>query len=627
LIKRIYKIVALIHKKGSLFFWLFAIVSWLLSIIGLTSISEVGFTPWTLVQALTLSFGDLPTDENAWLVFAKVFWMFTFTSAALSLFLKEWSAKQLFESIKSIPHTVIIGIDELSHNYISQLDKERTIILNNSKKISSTFFKDQHFAIKDVDIEEIENELVISNVQRIILNTGIDKVNIDIAFKIIDNYLKIYLNDIDKIVELPSLRLIVCVENRELNNLIMSSSIFSETKYKIAKIEFKIYSFFEECASSLFQNNYLDGQDSSIMKSNDEYAIAILGNGNLAKNIVYEAAKMAHLPNENILNIYLVSLNALEFKEEIIRSFPNIESIPTIKIHIKEINYKSINIYTDSLWDVNNLTNVIVCYDDETINLEISASLQNKTYLRRSTTKTKILFGVFNQGSISNRLDQDDTNFSLFKSFGDAKYILSAENMFDDKNHTTAKLINYTYNLLADSDGNVSYNADARFDYEKNSNEINNKWFKASYSDKTSSLAQAKHINMKLKILGLQGIKSNKSAKELLTINRKIIDQLFDNNYEGNYMFPENFEKSFDKMIRLEHNRWNSYHYLNGWIYSKDKDKDLKLHNCLMPLEFFPKYFKEDRLVELIEWDIYAFMYIPNYLSESGLEITIKESI
>jgi hypothetical protein len=30
---------------------------------------------------------------------------------------------------------------------------------------------------------------------------------------------------------------------------------------------------------------------------------------------------------------------------------------------------------------------------------------------------------------------------------------------------------------------------------------------------------------------------------------------------------------------------------------------------------------REAELVKLIEWDIYAFMYIPNYLAEAGFEI------
>ena len=40
-------------------------------------------------------------------------------------------------------------------------------------------------------------------------------------------------------------------------------------------------------------------------------------------------------------------------------------------------------------------------------------------------------------------------------------------------------------------------------------------------------------------------------------------------------------------MIRMEHNRWSSYQYINGWEYSSLRDDKKKLHNCLLPLEDF----------------------------------------
>ncbi len=610
----IHKIFAGIHNHGWLAFLLLAMVSFGLSVVGFISMSETNsFELWMLVQALVLGFGDLPSDEYGWLILAKVFWMLTFASAAFSLFLKDWAHKQLFDSIKDDEHVAIIGIGEFSFNYVNSLSKSNTIILKNNQNISGESYKNNGYAIKDVSLKDVADTLNLAKMQKAIINVGEDRNNINLAFHIIEDYISRSCQH--------SLRLIVRIENRELNTLFMSNKIFNDNSYKHSKIELKTYSFFEECASNLFQDNFIDGKSSNIIDSDEEYSIVIVGDGKLANKIVYEAAKIAHLPNENILNIYLVSNEPQEFKKSLIRSYPNIEKIPTLKLSEKCMDYKSLDFYTNGIWDIKNLTNVIVCYDDENTNLEIVSSMQEKTYLRKEDVGIKILFGVFNQGDISKRLNEDDKHFKIFKSFGNTKDILTVENIFDDRSYILAKLVNYTYDGLLK---NEKYDDMALFDYKTEKSKVNKKWFNnTAYTDKTSSLAQAKHIKMKLKILGLEVIEPLKATKDLLKSNRTILDSKFDVKFEGDYGFPANFEdKLFDKMLRLEHNRWNAYHYLNGWEYSEVKCKDIKEHNCLLPIDEFPKYFQDKKeLSNLIEWDIYSYMYIPNYFAELGFEL------
>ena len=612
----LHKLFRLIHENGVFTFCLLAFISFIFSLIGFMSMAEPSYTFewWMLIQSLLLSFEGVPDDSYAWIVIGKLFWMITFASAAFSLFLREWSDKKVFEYIKENNHTAIIGVGDLSYNYINDLDFNNTIILNNNQNITNDSFKEKGFSIKDVSIDSILQELKISNMKRCLINLGDDRTNINLAFDIIKEYEKEdYTNE---------LRLVVRIENRELNSLFMSNQLFLNDDFKDSKIELKTYSFFEECAIKLFQDNFIDGEDDSILQTSNEYSIAIVGEGRLANKIIYEAAKIAHLPNENILNIYLITNNPKEFKETIIRSYPNIEEIPTIRLNEKTMNYKSLDFYTDDIWDINNLTNVILCSDEEDTNIEIASSMQEKTYLRKTNINTKVLFGVFNQGSISARLDEDDNSFKIFKSFGNAKDILCEKNIFEDENNMIAKLINYTYDLLANDNFEAPYNSNAKFNYSMNSAKINKEWFKKPFTDKASSLAQAKHIKMKLKTLGLRAFESDKNFDSLLELNRACLEKKFEFKYTGNYEFPTDFEDClFNKMIQLEHNRWNAYHYLNGWQYSKNKIKPQKLHDCLLSLDDFPKYFEGKRLSSLIEWDIYAFMYIPNYLAEAKYEI------
>ena len=612
----LHKIFAIVHKNGLVSFALLAILSTILSTIGFINESS-SFNIVMVLQAIGQSIDDLPNYENLFLILGKLCWMITFASAAFSLFLKDWSHKQFLESVKDENHIVILGLGELSYSYISTLNKETTIILNNNTNISSEQYKVNGYAIKDINLKDIESDLNISHIEKIVINTSNDRDNINIAFKIIDLYAIQNCTN--------AMRIIVRTEDRELNALFTSNSVFSSKDFNDSKIELKTYSFFEEASIKLFQDNFIDGDNNDILESYDDYSIVISGDGNLANKIVYEAAKIAHLPNQNILNIYLLCDNPKKFKKSLIMNYPNIEKIPTLKLHEKQIDHNDIEYYNDSIWGIINLTNVIVCYDDENVNLKIASALQDKTYLRKIDAKTNVLFGVFNQGNISKKLDSDDINFNIFKSFGNSKDILSKENIFDDETHLIAKCINYTYTLLNENH-NDAYDSNAIFNYKLNHQKIDEQWFKTKHTDKISSLAQSKHIKIKLKTLGLQAIKSSKNTKKLLKINRGVVDCLFDFEFKGNYNYPINYEDTlFDKMIRLEHNRWNAFHYLNGWEYSSNKDKSIKKHDCLMPLSNFSKYFSdEQRLMELIEWDIYAFMYIPNYLAEANYEIRIK---
>jgi hypothetical protein len=192
-----------------------------------------------------------------------------------------------------------------------------------------------------------------------------------------------------------------------------------------------------------------------------------------------------------------------------------------------------------------------------------------------------------------------------------------------------AKFINFVY---------LGYIQEGKIDLYKqltqDKDEIDKAWFKLPYTDQLSSLAQARHIKMKLKALHLKMEKSTLAKRETLKHNVDLLHSKLDVKYKGNYNFPDDFNTTiFDKIIRMEHNRWNAYHYLNAWEYEeylnlnsiKKEKKEKKLHNCLIPIEEFPyKKFVENpcdlktELKKLIEWDIYSFIFIPNYLAETG---------
>jgi len=616
----LHNIFGIINKHGWITFLTLALLATLTSTLGFTQ-DAGAFHPIMIAKGLVQSFADLPSDENFFLIFGKLLWMLAFMSAAVSVFLKEWSYKQLISYIQSNPHVAVIGICDIEHNYVEDLDKEETLIYNCNNDRAAMLSKENGFVVQNTNLSKIVQDLYIENIKIAIINTGKDRDDINTAFNLIEKYLTQSCTH--------KLRLIVRIENRELDSLFRTNSIFDSDAYTDSKIEIKTYSFYEECASKLFQDHFIDGPTREYIDSQKPYSIVIHGDGELAQKIVYEAAKIAHLPNQNQFTIHLVAENADALKDDIIKTHTGIELIETLNLETHNLNYNDMNFYTDTIWHKPNITNTIICFDNEDINLEIAAALQAKTYLRTPELKTKILFGVFNQGAITKTIDTDTNYYKNFIPFGNSDDILTRENIFDDTNNLLAKFINYTY---------TGFTNDGAYDSQKllngNREDVLKAWFPLEYTKQLSSLAQAKHIKIKLKALGTVATKSLLTSKELLEENRKVLSQQLDCDYEGTHSFPEDFDSTFfDKLTRMEHNRWSAYHYLNGWEYKqylvgkelKMQMHTMKYHNCLIPLQDFPStQFSEDEKIqekttlEYLMWDIYSFMYLPNYLAEAG---------
>ncbi len=346
--------------------------------------------------------------------------------------------------------------------------------------------------------------------------------------------------------------------------------------------------------NDFFEKHSILGLQPQIIKSNKSYNIILIGSSPVLAELFYQIAILSNLPEQNVLNLYLVDKDAKNFYKRLKKLFSGIANIPHLNIKTIKLNSKSPQFYTNKIWKKRNLTNIIIGTKSRKRNLKIKNRLNN--YI--STKKTKIL--------LTNNLTQPNNKSKLI-----------------------AKLINYLY-LRSTYNPNLLFN-------KKDKTKAKRIWNKISSSDQNSTKMQSIHISTKLLALGLKKQKSTKTSKELLEINKKIFDKKLDfreindqklqeyaekfhnsqNNFKPIY-FPKKFKSLFEKLIRSEHNRWNTYHYLNGWEYSKIKNKKIKRHDCLIPLEKFDT----DKIKTTIIFDIFALVYIPNLLASAGMELS-----
>ena len=577
------------------------------------------------IKALKLFSLDYPEEENVFLFFSVIFITVTLFSAALFTFFKDFINKKIAKKIIQTKHIAVFGLGEINQAFLnSNLTNENIIIFEaNKNNIYVEEYQEKGFGVIIGDILSLRqfNLLNYKNMEYALIALGDDRANIELAIQMI--------NAIKQQEDKTPTRLIIHIANSKLKTIFHQNFLLSSLDEPM--IDIKTFSFYEECAEDLFLKHSLISKD--FIHADKELKSIILGNGSLALAVIKNILLLSNLPNNNKHIIYLIDEKAEAFYEKL-RLLTNytLDKFPTVEFEVINRDYNTVEFYKEKVFIDTHLNNIYICYDDESVNLNLAIILNEKIYIKQKSLKTNVLFAIFKETTLSNLLDENDKTFKNFYTFGRKNKIFAYNRLIEEDNYKIAKMIHHGYG--------DEFNKEMLLSSDK----LNQKWFKQSaYSDKLSSIAQAKHIDIKLLALNLKRVKSDLLSEELLKQNREKFDAkveplMKEENFtyatlhtyslelaklwagkKYNVMYkPNKSDNLFEKLIFCEHNRWNAFHYLEGWEYHTEKDKDLKQHNCLKPLELF----HEDTLLITIIYDIYAIVYIPNYLANSGWMIT-----
>lgn len=618
-----------INKYKILFSASFAIFGFVFGVIGFLFEGNHLLSSITNTMALfALNTPDSYAKSNIFLLLSTLFIASAIFSAALFTFFQEFVNRYIAKKIIKNNHIAVFGLGEINRAFLNSdfKDNQVVIIEENSKNTFIDEFRQEGFGVIIGDVLS-SKQLELLNYETMdhaIIALGDDRINIELAIKIIEAIKRLG-------VESPT-RLVVHIQNNELKEIFHQEFVLPSTENKL-KIDIKTFSFYEECSKDLFDNKNIIPIE--YIKTNNEFKSVILGDGKLASSMIKDILLLSNFPNKNKHTISLISKKAKDFYEQIkLQTFYDENKFPSVKFEIIEKDYKKISFYTQKIFLDKDLVNIFVCYDDEEINLNLSLELNNKIFLRNSSLKTQVYFAMFKEYSLSKEINSNDKFFGRFFTFGNQENIFSKDKLIDDDNYKIAKMIHN------------GYGDEFKKDVLTSLENLNQKWFNSTkFSDKLSNIAQSKHINVKLQALGLKKVKlkgEENDVNKLLESNRKTFDEVMipllkevdldhekikiasleldkfwsDKEYEVLYM-PNKYETLFEKLVEMEHERWNAYHYLNGWDYSQNKDKSLKLHDCLKSLHAF----EEKHLQITVLYDIYSILYIPNYLASAGWKI------
>lgn len=554
---------------------------------------------------------------------AQVFGRLVLLYGITIIFLRKSIESFIIKIIQKQPHYLIVGLSGHTSHLVESLtneEKNKCVILVDDRAAPlAKYFKEKGYHIKlakfNHDFSLSVTELKYA--ESIVLDIGVgDLRNIEIGtfiFRAIDK------NETE-FVGTPKKKLHIKIESRELSNLFQREALIKDS-YVIDVIPFSYYSL---SAKFLFESHSLFGDFQNVIYRNESFSIVLIGDGIMSTEVFYHICNISHWPNLNNVGIIWVASDVRQLQDKLINLFPYyLTELKHISVDFKQLDYNKDDFYNNDIWhQSDNLTNIIIAYDNEETNLEIGVKLHNSTFLRSKSFRSIINMASSNTENIEDSLKENIGNLEQYFIFGNIRDVINKGTIIDNLYDRVAKYIHYAYGKEFNERFLLSLS-----DFTKS---VNEEWYNIkNISDRESSRYQAYHIDVKLLSLGLKKVKAKSiSQSELIDKNKNVffkklgahqsideINDFFTNNVNEDY-FPSSFESNYNKLLRAEHERWCAFHFLNGWEYHARKDKNLKYHDCLIPYEQF-----NNRIKKTVLWDAYSVLYIPNFLAAAGYEI------
>ena len=566
----------------------------LFSIIGFVQDGQ-GFwkTLMGLIDIFTLESPNLNSEASFYIILARIFAVLIITFTIFALFLDRFYNKFLIHSISKKPYDIVIGLGKHNRAYLRSVENTKDNIIVMELDANNPYIEQYRKKGFGIVAGNYKNNIINpKNIKNIIISVGSDDRCIDIAsyfsYKLKNSDTKIYTH----------------ITNRTLYVFFKDKFLANST------VEIIPFSFEENIVKTLWQEYSILGNFEDIVTTDEDINFAIIGDSNLAKEIIYYLINLAHLPHQNRVFIHLVSKKAKRFKKQIHRDFSSLEEIKNIELVPHNVCEKNIDFYTKSLWKEKNLVYIFVADEDEEKNMDTALKLYDITYredIVDEVLKTDILVSInyFNALTVGFY-----KKYQNLHTFGYYKKIANKEVLFDLKLDCIGKQIHQKHSL---------------------SKKVT--WSMLDLSKRESNIFQALHINIKLLSLGLKSKKSNiENVSKLSQNNRaifndrlaklgvnpqKIQKQLEE--YKSEY-FPNEFKTIVELIAKSEHNRWLAHHFINGWKYNKNRSSKKKHHGFLLPLEEFRG---DEKMMLTYQYDLMALFYIPEYLAGCGFEIEV----
>ena len=534
-----------------------------------------------------------------------------------------------FLKFHSKDHIVICGLGDmgfaLAKDILSNHASEKLLAvdINSSNENLNSICRLGAFAVTGDAIDaKVLDKINIAQAKKIILLTGNDVSNLEILNAIskklnVKADIYIHLESKENYEFLPSFK-------KEGGNAINTQNNKA--------INIKSFSVYDNAAQTLFMKHPI-GENVDTMNDDDSSVnFAIVGFDAVGLSVLYRALNLGHFFNGKPLNVTVFDSNPEEKKANFLKLYPI--SLKAGGIINWNIDFK----YDGEIFNsdgIKGFDQIVFCKTSVQESLaDIARIVKNQSkYLNKN--QPFYIFTDKHDGikDIANEIKSSDAKKNIV-AFGSFSQICSYDVIVNEIYDKMAMQANKRYDELHEKKSDQADASNDKLHKEETQDNSQSGWDKLTPFLQDSNRMQVEHLNVKLKIVN-KLLKDNKpkqtydEAKREAELRWLTLDGMAENNNSEkklveNEVDPWNEDTEnedtkdtnkntkgktikgakilaqylalddIEKIAKMEKNRWNAFHILNGWTtllksneqdYPYRKNKDTKEHPCLVRWE------------------------------------------
>ena len=444
-----------------------------------------------------------------------------------------------------------------------------------------------------------EEELMKANVLQakyLLALTQDEKTNIQIA----QHTTHLYNQYPNKILPASVLQVILHVDDFYTENIFKEfheKAVPEQVKYRPAgsKMDYHVFSIYQ-LAAAYFIDHFSPDQYASFNQLDDPAAhVLIVGDTMAAEFLILEAAQMYHFANLKKTKITVVSDDIRNITHKMDSLYPNLPETVDVQ-YVTNVNFFSEHcpIQCDEI------SVCFVALDDDAKSIYFARKLRQFIYAQNQLIKIKKqtplsvpVLDDFNFPAIKVLLPRNTALVHIFRDIKDEMKLLNIEMMNMDQQLCNKKTI------VDDRKSEDFIAQHIHYEWAKNlgvkdktmTGTMEEEWDKLKDAQKDSNRLPARHLNIKLRY-----------------VDAEFTDQPDGEDWDINSLD----EETWDRIARMEHNRWMAEKYLNGYFHihtMRDSElldflnQTLKFHSDLVPFDELSK--------EIQEYDKFTFRMAP----------------
>ena len=463
---------------------------------------------------------------------------------------------------------LVIGLGKYGYNFFKANKDKKIFFLTDN--IDSNYAKRViNEGVLVYDINELSK--LAPKAKEIYLLEDEDLKNIEILKKIDSNTAKIYIH----------------IKNREFE------MFFSPIFEKNNPLNIKTFNIYRNSILDFFDKYKLEG-NINIIQKDKKVKILLVGWSDIIKEALWYVLNIGHFYNEEPIEVVILVDEVDLIEQEIEFLYPRLKeyNVPDNDLEHQYWDVKVIDLqtYYKDYFISNkfNFTNALIGFDD------------NKRSIKTAIKFMDLHYEDLKDSLISIYSEEFRFEKRRIKSFGILKDVLCIDKIKNEKLDIMGKKLADIYKQIKDSTKQIEDPwLETIFNYHSNifssiyNQTINKRTYQKLCKSKEDNIDINKIKEKYENIFTKHNIDNKTFLVEEFNCFVKVISKI-------NADTTDEKLKIFEKLIKLEHTRWNAYHILNGFRYDKEKNKSAKKHNCLITWERI-KQEKSDTIIYDIE--------------------------